>query len=83
MADIRKVLSKCDIKRFGYIHENLRDVEKKKDYGILKITVDPQTANSMMSYAMGNKLSEAVIMFVVDPDEFNKAFEEVNKEDKQ
>ena len=81
MADIRKILNRCNIKRFGYLHENIVQVEQKKGYGVLKINTDPQTASSMMAAAMGKKLPEAVLMIVVDPEEYNKAFEEVKTEE--
>jgi hypothetical protein len=79
MPDIRKILAKCNIKRFGYVHENLLEADIKNGCGILKITVDPETARNLQIASLNGKLKEGVLLLVVDAQEFNKAFEELKE----
>lgn len=76
MADIRKILSKCNIKRFGYVHENLTSINVSKNSGTIAMTVDPETAAKLQIASLGGILRDVVILVVVDATEFNKAFEE-------
>lgn len=82
MADIRKVLSKCDIKRTGYVHQNLLSASIKNGCGKIAMTVDPETATTLQRYFLTGALTEGVLLIVVDKDEFNRAFEEVAREEK-
>ncbi len=80
MADIRKVISRCNVKRHGWIHENLKSVNVNKHDAIVSIYLDPETGYALQSASMG-KLTDVVLMLVIDVEEFNKYFREVRDEE--
>lgn len=83
MPNIFEVFKRCSKENVRYlpVHENLVEVNNHKTHGTIKITVDPQTAMSMMAASMGGKLEEAAFVVVVKADEFNKALEELKREE--
>lgn len=79
MVDIRKIISKCDIKRHGFIHENLKSVKINKSDAEISLYLDPDTGYALQSATIG-KLTDVVLMLVIDAEEYNKNFYELNKE---
>lgn len=84
MPNIFEVFKRCnkDNVRYLPVHENLLEVINHKDHGTIRISVDPQTAHSMMVVSLGGKPEEAAFVVVVKADEFNKALEELKQEEK-
>lgn len=75
MADIRKIISKCNIKRHGWMHDNLKSVNINKSDAEIAMYIDQDTGYALQS-AVNGKLTDVVLMLVINAEEFNKYFNE-------
>ena len=75
MTDLRKVIAKCNVKRHGWMHENIKSINVNKHDAVVTMYLDPETGYALQSATIG-KLTDVVLMLVVDVEEFNKVFKE-------
>jgi len=78
MVNILEVISKCNIKKHGWIHENLKSVNINKRDAVITMYIDPETGYALQSASLG-KLTDVVLMLVVNAEEYNKHFYEIKE----